>query len=291
MAWIFQKVDGPGRDRGSRARDIGDWYTWSDEFLAFAAEWERCASDLPEPRLVQLSELVGTEYDRTFSLGSALAERPRLREGVLEAARGLRSLRVGERLMFFRDLLGDQGLSPSALHCLFAALRDALAGLWDDARRAMYAPLGSTGPADGAFPLHADLYVPRVLFNVFDDVPRDPSGATLLLSLSALEELAARGRRMPADVLRRLTSRFREVAAVDRYDEVFDLLHGAHPWVAELEGAMEQHQTAIKFESGEGYLLHDRRWLHGRTTPTGGVPRNRVHRLVFDVETDVAAIG
>jgi hypothetical protein len=44
---------------------------------------------------------------------------------------------------------------------------------------------------------------------------------------------------------------------------------------------MEQRQLRIKLYAGQGYLLSDRAWLHGRDAPRGGVPINRLHRLVF----------
>jgi len=42
--------------------------------------------------------------------------------------------------------------------------------------QALYAPL--TPGNNGEFPLHCDMYIPKRLFNVFDDVPDDDSGAS-----------------------------------------------------------------------------------------------------------------
>ena len=51
--------------------------------------------------------------------------------------------------------------------------------------------------------------------------------------------------------------------------------------IADLAEAMQNLQQVIPLRSGEGYVLHDRFWLHGRLAPSGGVTSKRVHRLVF----------
>ena len=69
----------------------------------------------------------------------------------------------------------------------------------------------------------------------------------------------------------------------DRYEEFFNLLHGReHKWVEELEQGMKYRQQSIKLHSGQGYLIHDRRWLHGRDHPSRAITEKRLHRLVFN---------
>lgn len=58
-----------------------------------------------------------------------------------------------------------------------------------DDRAAMYTPLAQTGRHVADFPLHADLYLPKLLFNVFDHVAEDDSGASLFVSLTALRQI------------------------------------------------------------------------------------------------------
>jgi hypothetical protein len=62
----------------------------------------------------------------------------------------------------------------------------------------------------------------------------------------------------------------------------YDLLYTYSAyWTKRLTDAMIDHQFLLPFKYGEGYMINDRKWLHGREAPTGGVATNRVHRLVF----------
>ncbi|MEJ7609069.1 MAG: hypothetical protein WKF37_23045 [Bryobacteraceae bacterium] len=70
-------------------------------------------------------------------------------------------------------------------------------------------------------------------------------------------------------------------AGHDRYDELFDILHGVHPWSFKLRRALLASQIRIKLYRGEGYLLDDRKWLHGRDPQSTGVDTSRMHRLAF----------
>jgi hypothetical protein len=80
-----------------------------------------------------------------------------------------------------------------------------------------------------------------------------------------------------------LFSMFERESNTDRYETCFDLLHGDHKWVPRLEKFLTEHQLKIPLRSGQGYLLHDRSWLHGRIKPSGGVTANRVRRLIYGI--------
>lgn len=67
----------------------------------------------------------------------------------------------------------------------------------------------------------------------------------------------------------------------DSFDRFFEMVHGPNPWSTELSNAMCDASFAIPFARGEGYLLHDRQWLHGRKPVSGAVRSFRFHRLVF----------
>ena len=41
-------------------------------------------------------------------------------------------------------------------------------------------------------------------------------------------------------------------------------------------------QEKIKLLYGQGYMIHDRKWLHGRDSPSNGVKSNRLYGFVFD---------
>lgn len=134
------------------------------------------------------------------------------------------------------------------------------------------------------FALHADLYPPMFLLNIFDDVPSDSSGASLFLPAERFFESIHSLQCIPGDIKAAMVDCLDRPVPEDRYQEFYDLLHGDHQWTGELQKELQGHARAIKLFRGEGYILNDRRWLHGRTAPSGGVPQNRLYRLVFDTE-------
>lgn len=276
---IFRETNVPRHHAKSPINERGRWYTWSRRFRKLAGEWAQYVAQLPPPKLVRIAELRSSEYDQTYSLPLRRILKMQLRAEIQVAARQLHTMEVTNRIMLMNDLLGDR-LSGRALHYLFAALREGLVGIVKDATHAMHQPL-RTGPHEREFPLHADLYVPHVLFNVFDNVSSDGSGASVFLSVRTLGRLTASVDCMPPDARRKLASFFSDESRSDRFTRAYNLMHGEHPWTEELEEGMAKYQLIVGFRAGEGYLLHDRRWLHGRTAPTSGIPKNRVHRLVY----------
>jgi len=220
------------------------------------------------------------QYDRTYSWSSTYWTDENLRKRFTSFVRSLAATRPNREIILLDGLISEN-IDSRRLHTLFALLRGVLVELADDERAAMYAPLGEIGARAGDFLLHADLYVPSILFNVFDQVPRDGSGASTFLSVTSLRKLLRALPSLPARKAKTILELFKQEPRVDRFDVLYDLLHGDHPWVPELERAMEQRQLRIKLHRGQGYLLSDRAWLHGRDAPLGGVPANRVRRLVF----------
>jgi hypothetical protein len=67
------------------------------------------------------------------------------------------------------------------------------------------------------------------------------------------------------------------------YTEFFNLLHGhEHSWVNELDKKFRARQMRIKMKKGEGYLINDRMWLHGREPTALPVTKKRLHRFIFN---------
>jgi hypothetical protein len=181
--------------------------------------------------------------------------------------------------MLLRDLLLP-GMSSEDIRLLFTALRDALT---PDTRRtngALYAPLGDTGGAPTEFPLHCDLYVPKRLWNVFDDVPATGrSGSSIFLPSSRMLSLAVECG-VPSQPVSLLKRCLRNNTG-DRYDEFSELLYGEGESFVMLDRRMRSEAFRIRFHRGEGYMIDDRVWMHGRTLTSRSVTRNRLHRLVF----------
>jgi hypothetical protein len=282
---IFEPIDPPARQRRFAISKRATWLSWSPEFRRFIGEWSRYARHARRPTMKLVGDIrpYGETYRHRVDKRSELA--PELyaftRALMLDAGLGT--------LCFFDDLLTG-GLTRKSVHLLFAAMCEATVSLLDDPRAALYNPLGSFGKNIGDFPLHADLYAPRFLFNIFDDVPDDGSGASTFLSVDELRDVLPTVTSMPRAVRMRILDCQRRVITTDRYDEFYDLLHNSrHPWKRELRAALRRARHVIPFGRGQGYLLDDRRWLHGRDAPSSGVTRNRIHRLIFDSPKTAAA--
>jgi hypothetical protein len=284
---IFSTTQPPS-PRQNVADHYGEWYTWADEFRTFMAEVSEPLRRLPEPRLVNLAA-GATEFDYTFSIPlSELAETP-FRTRLIEAADSLHRMEQPRRIMFLTDML-EPNLDGASLHRLLCSLREAMVHLTGDRWAALHTPTKRVGPDAGEFPLHADLYAPFLLWNLFEEVPADSSGASLFLSVDEFLELLPSVRGISADVRVQMEACLRDNHRDrDGFQEFYRLLYGGvvgprhqqNDWTRELRQVMLARSLHIKLEYGQGYLLHDRRWLHGRTAPTGGVSQRRLHRLVF----------
>jgi hypothetical protein len=250
------------------------WFTWSRQFRDFLADSVEWLDRLPEPNLRKIDGL--GEYGSTFHLA---VEPPR---ELTDFALSLCRIKQPAGVMLFTRLLSEP-LDGRLLRRVFALLRTSIANILGDERYSLYAPLGTTGMRAGDFGLHADLYMPEILFNVFENVPGDGSGASEFLPVRTLLGLTDEIDAVPKRARARLKACFRDARRADRFNELYGLLHYTErPWAKSLRAAMSDGRRSILLGAGEGYLLHDRTWLHGRTAPTGGVPVSRLHRLVFN---------
>jgi hypothetical protein len=273
---LFEPVEPPREHGKLPINKFASWLTWSAEFRPVCRAWEKHIAKLKKPQFIRL--LGGRPYDYTFSLCHARID-GKLAKDLDHFVNDLYEWDVPRQITLLTGIIGED-LSGRGLHYLFAYFRDKLAQLTGNPICALYAPLS---PRQFDFPLHADLYIPKVLFNVFEDVPDDDSGASLFLSVSSLKRLLPGVRSLPgerrADILKFLTDEHE----TDLYSEFYGLLYGSeHEWNKELAEKMLLKHLRIKLKRGQGYIIHDRRWLHGREAPTGGVPPKRLHRLIFN---------
>jgi hypothetical protein len=278
---IFQPTSPPRKQTRARINEHAVWYTWSNEFHSLLKPLSREFRKLQRPSSTHL--LGGKEYDDTYTLSiETLADKTLARE-LMSFSKCLYNLDVSGRLFLFTDMLNDD-LDGRNLGYLFAFFRAAIVSLSNDPLSALYQPI--KGQKKGkAFPLHSDLYIPVILFNVFQEVSNDLSGASLFLPISSVVELLGQLKSLPSNTREQIIENLTKIHRQDRYEENFYLLHGWHDWTDELERLMRQRQLRIKLYSGQGYMLHDRRWLHGREAINGTLTHKRLHRLIFNNKT------
>lgn len=277
---IFQQIAPPRRQARASINKEAAWYTWSREFRSLFTPWNRQLRGLKQPKSTHL--LGGKEYDDTYTLNINSLSNKKLARALMGFAKCLHDLKVSDRLMLFTNML-DQDLDGRSLRFLFAFFRSALVSLSHDPLSAVCQPLSRSRKGGTEFPLHSDLYVPVILFNVFEAVQADSSGASLFLPVSSVVQLLPQVKALPFETREMITKNLTGLHKEDRYEENYHLLHGwGHEWTADLERRMRQRQLRVKLYSGQGYMLHDRKWLHGREAINGMLSHKRLHRLIFN---------
>jgi len=277
---IFRQIAPPAGVSRLPVNRHATWYTWSKSFRDFLKQNADGLQQLNAPKLIRIPGL-NKKYNLSFSSSTTSRLSTNARATLLNFARGLYMMRPSGQMLFFDDLICDY-LDGQQLHSLFACLRGAIVETAGDELAAIYSPLISdVGKKNLGFPLHADLYIPQVLFNVFDAVPSDDSGASVFLSVSTLKSIMSRTPKLPSTRRNEIIRLLHEETGVDRFENTYDLLHGNYEWVAALETAMSERQFRIKFQRGQGYMLNDRKWLHGREGQSSPIRKDRLHRLVF----------
>jgi hypothetical protein len=245
-------------------RECARWLTWSKEVRWLLHEFARETADWPEPRHVRL--LGGVEFDHTFTVSEKLRSALRCGGKMTALAEAVRLTHPGQHVLLFRDLLDDH-FDFRALSRLWAVLRDTIAELCGHPMAALYAPLSYVGPSAKNFPLHADLYRPERLWNVFDRVPPDGSGAATLLSMHEFFALAA-AIRVPAEAQRALRSCIEDENSGERFRRFYDLLHvNNEPWSSDLAENCRKARRSSAFRA-RGGLLDPRSLVAARARST-----------------------
>ena len=136
---------------------------------------------------------------------------------------------------------------------MLALFRAELASFCRDPRFALYSPLSFWTRHDVGFALHADLYLPELLLNIFDKVPTDASGASLFLSAGRFQAILHETSSVPLETRNRIASYLKGTLRSDGFDDLYDLLHGQqHEWVRTIHAQMARRSFASSFIEGRG---------------------------------------
>jgi hypothetical protein len=273
---IFQRAPTPRRHRGNALARYAGWYTWSPWAISlFREHGARLREGRPEIRVVRSCQPYGVTYHLLLP-----APHDGLRRVIDTLAASLSRVQLDDRMVLLRDLIGPY-LDRAQLHRLLALLRGSLVKSAGDARASLYSPPSVARGKQNDFALHADLFVVDRLLLVFDDVPGDGSGRSIFLPRAAFVSLLERVRTMSAVARARIAGLLTAPIRRDSFNRLYALLHGNHPWRDELAHALDRAQLVIGLGSGEGYLINDRHWLHGREAVSIRVGQQRFRRLIF----------
>jgi hypothetical protein len=277
---VFKTTDPPGWHCEDLPGRSTRWLTWSSAFRDFVSSL--CKSALR--RRVLLIDVRGcSPYPTSYYLPLDVLSNLH-RAKLLEFAAHLHRFPGQSELCLFRDMLTPP-LDGGRIRAVFALLRTALVTLLGDERAALCSPLPSARK-DLGFRLHADLFLTTRLWLIFDDVPDDNTGASLFMTRRDLLKAVRSIRAIPEDTACFVAALLTKPIARDSFDRLYRLLHcSRNRWHEALRTALREKTSAVRFRSGEGYLIDDRRWLHGRTAVSGKVTSKRFHRLTYGLRS------
>lgn len=277
MDQLLTRVDVPQCHHGKPVARRAQWYSWAPESSELINNSLKQLRKLPAPGCIWVRGC--DPYPSTYSYRLSRLPESLLRFA-LQMGEALLQVRLGTELRFLTGML-DPPLTSSLLHKIFALIRAGIAHVNGDPRTSLDAPV-KTKRLDDGFPLHSDLFLTDGLLLVFDNVRPGNSGKSLFLSRDVFERTVASINLIPAEQRRKLRSLMRDKVSIDSFDEWFDLVYSHdNPWRVPLGQNIRHASWAIKFQRGEGYLIHDRHWLHGRTAVSGGVTETRFRRLIY----------
>ncbi len=136
------------------------------------------------------------------------------------------------------------------------------------------------------FPLHYDMFIPKILFMIYNNVPQGKQGASTFLSTKELKKILSKTKSYPSKKRKLFVDMIRKTERRrDQYYDFWDLIHDErNEWYEELHDKMESKKQFVKFKAGEGFLVHDRLWMHGRTKTRKNPNVKRLILFVFNTE-------
>lgn len=260
------------------------FYTWSDHWGEIICLLGEELSNL-ETSVINISpaEPYGLTYDVLGDVGFS----PRLRGAVDEITELLVKLNPDQGIMMFEKILLDK-FTTLSLHNLFSLLSRKLnneTGLANS--QAFHSPINPE-TSDKGFPVHADLFKARAIFNIISRTDAFEGGDILLLPFKGLTDAMDSIDTMPLAVREYIKEALQTRMHTDAFDSIFNLIHGEYPWANDLNLEIASRQLCIPGKYGMGYFVIDGQWLHGRTKIHGPVVETRLQRLVFDTEHTMA---
>jgi len=263
-------------------------YTWSEHAKT---ELLRSAEELAQLSTVIEVRLPNEPYGASYTITKHCHPSNRLSDIVSLVSEELFFLDPKIGLMLFSGLIFD-GLNGNHLHALFALTSNNLNLHSNGMTLSLHSPIKSY-ENDTGFPVHADLFKSRALFNVISENNDIYSGQTLLIPIDSLYRAMTNTRELPSGVVEFIINVLSHRVDQDFFDIVFNLMHGEHIWAEPLKANIEKEIIMLPVQAGDGYFLIDGKWLHGRAPVKGKVTTSRLQRLTFDTKAtlEIQKIG
>jgi hypothetical protein len=274
---LFEPSDSPIRHRPFTRYQQVQWYTWAPTFLQDVKELKIQLAKIKPVKFVYLKQQVDYNYTYTVNLSKLNKD---FYHHFKNYAYALYHFDPGNNILFFTDLINSR-VHGKLFHFMFALMRAYLVEITGDEMAALNSPL-TAGKGENDFPLHCDLYVPHHLFNVMEQVADHRSGHSTFIQTSVLwNDILPQVKNMDTKTRKYLHTLVHKTIRSDNYDRFFGTLYD-EKWEIEVKQLLKKQCLRIRLEKGEGYLLNDRLWMHGRDITRGGVSSKRLHRLIYN---------
>jgi hypothetical protein len=279
--WSVPVGDGVFSEVGSRlGLPVLSWARpWWPVLEEFAAKATR--KPTLERYLAYVRDEDGAAPHLTYPIGSLPED---LTEALEEFTAALVSSEMPtEGAAFFS---GMTSLLGSTVRSFLAVVAETVRNQFADPTTALTCPLVRPGLSDGTFPLHADVFHQRLLLNIFER-PSSTEGGSLFARSS--DWMDAAGHLLTHDERDFLAGIWSfQTWSPNAYTRQ-EAIVGDPSRRGAFDAALAPVTLRVHLGPGEGYLLTDGIWLHGREwISLIHASDVRLHRLVFDNRTTYA---
>ena len=269
MNILFQQIN--------NSNNTLSWYTWTDELKI---KLSSIAEELSSINTEIINLLPNDTYGASYKCKNKTLTK-KTKDAVKFISNNLIKLEPKNGIFLFKNLIFEN-FSSKSLHVLFSLISEELRRT--KKMKALHSPIVEN-IIDEGFPVHADLFETKTLFNVITSIEKNKHGEILLLSIEDLEKAMQSVPKLPINTKDKILDILRNKNGVDLFDNIFYLMYGDHPWSNDLKREIEKRQLWLTPEEGIGYLVIDGQWLHGRNKYLGEIKENRLNRLLFDTNT------
>jgi hypothetical protein len=253
-----------------------EWYTWSKEFRA---KLILISNELNKLNTETINLFPNEIYGFTYRVNNKKLS-TETESVIYEIIKELINLNPQSGLILFNNLIFDS-FSSNSLHVLFALISEEMRIKYNIDSR--HSPIVEK-ESDNGFPVHADLFKTKAIFNVISEVEENKHGEVLLLSINSLKESMNQVNIMPNHIKKRILNVLTHRIDNDMFDEIYDLMYGEHEWTSKLKNEIKKREIIFSLKQGMGYFAIDGEWLHGRNAYVGDILEKRLNRLLFNTE-------
>ncbi len=248
------------------------YVTWTDAMTQYLDDFGKAIHSLPDP----LDLTYEQDYQKTFSF--PFFKWCWVNPTVENILNELYSLQCQKEIFILKNMINEK-ISHQTLHYFFITLQMADCYLRKNYTSSLYAPLGETSDHGFEFAPHFDLYPQKHLLIIYNNVSPNHEGMTTFMALDKLKRIMKLNPKIFPDQERILNLLTMDLTT-DRFTQIFNTFYAKD--TADVKKVLFDNSVKFKLTKGDGFLINDRYWLHGRTKLDYSVKTDRLIRFVFN---------